>query len=381
MLKIKVEGKELKGIIEKALCNMDKKAALPLLTKVILSNDGNMLTAYTSDLEGYLQVSTNDYSSVETGSIGIDEEDLKVLLKMNNDVTITELEDSILVQNGKKNISLIKYDISDFPKMPEGEFSDVLQFNENDFSETINNLVTFTSDNESNKVMCCIHFNIADNRIETLDGHRIGMKTISKNEIIADARNILVTRTIVSDLKKTLDKKSSEKVIMSYSDKYIQIKGNSFTYIQRRVDGEYYRVGQMLLKEYDYKLSFNADTETMLSHMKYYTDNVIDKNDRKPVVLKITNDTVLTYARNTRFEVSDSMEIKEHTGEDLSIGFNPYFFVDALKIADSDRVSIGGTNSKAPFFINANKYSFVILPVNLCSEIEAMEKYLSKTAA
>jgi hypothetical protein len=30
MLKIKVEGKELKGIIEKALCNMDKKADLPI---------------------------------------------------------------------------------------------------------------------------------------------------------------------------------------------------------------------------------------------------------------------------------------------------------------------------------------------------------------
>jgi DNA polymerase-3 subunit beta len=75
------------------------------------------------------------------------------------------------------------------------------------------------------------------------------------------------------------------------------------------------------------------------------------------------------------------MEIKDHSGEDLSIGFNPYFFVDALKIADSDIVSIGGTNSKAPFFINASDYSFVILPVNLNSEIEAMEKYLSKVAA
>jgi DNA polymerase-3 subunit beta len=379
MLKIKVEGKELKGIIEKALCNMDKKAALPILTKIVLSDDGNKLTAYTSDLEGYLQVNTNDYSSIEAGSIGIDEEDLKVLLKMNNEVTITELEDSILVQNGKKNISLIKYDISDFPKMPEGEFLNVLQFNENNFAESINNLVTFTSDNESNKIMRCIHFNITDSRIETLDGHRIGMKTINENEKIADEGKFLVTNKIFSDLKKTLDKKSSSKVVMSYSTKHILVKGANFTYIQRRVDGEYYKLDQMLTN--DFKLSFKADTKEMLSHMKYYTDNVIEIINRKPVVLKISNDTVLTYARNSRFEVSDSMEIKEHSGEDISIGFNPYFLVDALKIADSDTVLIGGINSKAPFFINANEYSFVILPVNLDIEIEAMEKYLVKVVA
>ena len=305
MLKIKVEGKELKGIIEKALCNMDKKAAFPLLTKIVLSDDGNKLTAYTTNLEGYLQVNTDTYTSIEAGSIGIYEEDLKVLLKMTNEVVITEQEHNILVQNGKKNISLMKYDIKDFPKLPEGDFTNVLQFKENDFTEIINNLVTFTSDNESNKVMCCFHFNTTDNRIETLDGHRIGMKAINENEKIAEARNLLVKNTIVSDLKKALDKKSNSKVVMYYSDKYIKVTGSNFTYIQRRVEGEYYRVGQMLTN--DFNLSFKADTDTMLSHMKYYTDNVIEKDNRKPVVLKITNDIITTYARNSRFEVSDSM--------------------------------------------------------------------------
>lgn len=380
MLKIKVEGKELKGIIEKALCNMDKKAAFPLLTKVILSDDGNKLTAYTTNLEGYLQVSTDTYTSIETGSVGIDEEDLKVLLKMNNEVTITELEDSILVQNEKKNISLLKYNISDFPKIPEDIFVDALQFKENDFAETINNLVTFTSDSEYNKVMRCFNFNITDSRIETLDGHRIGMKAIKDNEKIADDGKLLVMNTVVSDLKKTLDKKSDSKVILSQSSKYIKIIGSNFTYIQRKVEGEYYKVGQMLTN--DFKLSFKADTEEMLSHMKYYTDNVIDKKDKKPVLLKISNDKIITYARNSRFEISDSMKIKDCLGDDITIGFNPYFFVDALKVADSDIISIGGTNNKAPFFINASEYSFVILPVNIDNRgIEAMEEYLSKVAA
>ena len=380
MLKITVEGKELKGIIEKVLCNMDKKSALSLLTKVILSDDGSKLTAYTSDLQGYLQVNTNNYVSEGTAaSIGIDEEDLKVLLKMTGDVTITETEDNIIIKNGKKNVSLMKYDISDFPQIPEEEFVNILQFNENDFAETITNLSIFTSDNESNKLMQCLHFNLTDNRIETLDGHRIGMKTINENEKLINEGKFLVNNTIVYDLRKALDKKSNNKVVISQTDKHIKVSGSNFTYIQRRVEGEYFRVNQMLTTNFD--ISFKVDTEEMLSHVKYYADNVIAKTDRKPIIFKIENKTLTSYARNTRFEVSDCMDIENHLGEDLTIGFNPYFWIDVLKVSDSDTVLIGGNNCKAPFFINAKEYSFVILPVNLNSEIDAMEKYLAKIAA
>lgn len=377
MMKIRIDGKELKGIIEKAVCNMNKKAGLPILRKVVLIDNGNDLKAYTTDMEGYLQINTRNYESMESGSIGIDEEDLKVLLKMNGDVLITELEDNILVQNGKKSISLCKYNISEFPDIPEATYADVLQFVENEFQETINNLNTFTSDNENNKIMQAIHFNINDSRVEALDGRRIGLRTIKDEEKIANDGKICIYNMIVSDLKKVLDKKSKELVIISVSDKYIKVSGKEFTYIQRRLEGEYFRVSQMLTSDYDF--SFKADTEKTLEHFKYYTDNVITKADCKPILLKIGNDKVITYGRNTRFETSDELEIADFSGKELTIGFNPYFLVDALKIADSDNVRIIGKNCKAPIMIEADKYSFLVLPVNI--QTDAMENYLNKVNA
>lgn len=378
-MKIRIDGKELKGIIEKAVCNINKKAGSPILHKVVLIDNGNDLKAYTTDMEGYLEVSTSNYESMESGIIGIDEEDLKVLLKMNGDVIITEIEDNILVQNGKKSISLCKYDISEFPDIPEATYADVLQFSENEFQETINNLNTFTSDNENNKMMQAIHFNINDSRVEALDGHRIGLKTIKDEEKIVDDGKICIHNMIVSDLKKTLDKKSKEPIIISTSDKYIKVSGKEFTYIQKRLEGEYFRVNQMLTSDYDF--SFKVDTQEMLSHTKYYTDNVIGKDDHKPVIFNISAD-ITTYGKNARFEVSDTLEIKEHSGKDITIAFDPYFVVDALKVADADEVVITGINPKAPIFITGNKYSFLVLPVNIKPEtIDTMEKYLSKVKA
>lgn len=380
MLKIKVEGKELATIIQKAVCNMNKKAAMPILRKVLLIDDGNVLTAYTSDLEGYLQANTVDYESISSGAVGIDVEDLKVLLKMDNMVTIIEQENNILVQCGNKNISLIKYDISDFPEIPEGNFTGVLEFLESEFAETINTLTIFTSDNENNKVMQCFHFNITESRIEALDGRRIGLKQIEDNEKLVPYGKIMVHNSMASDLKKALDKKSDAIVTLACAENYIRVSGKDFTYYQKKIDGEYFRVGSMLSNDFD--ISFNVDTEAMLSHMKYYTENVIARSDRTPIIIKTENEEIVTYGENTRFEVSDKLEIKEHIGGNITIGFNPYVLVDALKMADSDSVTIGGNNPKSPFFITANKYSFLVLPVKVTSEIvERMEKCLARVAS
>lgn len=377
MFKVKMSGSILKEVVEKAVCNMDKKSCVPILQKVVLSVNDNTLSAYTSDAYNYLTITSNDVYECESGTIGIDVDDLKVLLKMSNDVIITELENEILVLNGKRSISLMKYNLDDFPKIPTDEFEDKLSLIEKDFSETLINLVTFTSDSESNQLMQCFNCNLTDGRFETLDGHRIGIKTILDSEKLVDSGSFLLNRCAVSSLKKTLNKKSTENIIISEGGKYVKVIGNNFTYIQRKTEGEYFKLNSMLPS--NTKISFNVNTKEMMEIFKYYTENVIDKQSKTPVILKIDNQEIITYGRNTRFAASDSMEISDHNGNDLTIGFNPYFLVEALKVADTETVRVGGDNPKSPFIIYAGRYSFLVLPVNLSKDsIEEMETYLNK---
>ena len=56
--------------------------------------------------------------------------------------------------------------------------------------------------------------------------------------------------------------------------------------------------------------------------------------------------------------------IKE--GDDIDIGFNPRFLLDALKAIDEDDITLYMTGKKFPCFIkdNENKYIYIVLPVN-----------------
>ena len=48
------------------------------------------------------------------------------------------------------------------------------------------------------------------------------------------------------------------------------------------------------------------------------------------------------------------------------IGFNPKFFIDALRVIDEEEVSLYMVNPKAPCFIKDEEgtYTYLILPVN-----------------
>ena len=56
----------------------------------------------------------------------------------------------------------------------------------------------------------------------------------------------------------------------------------------------------------------------------------------------------------------------EKTGKDILIGFNPKFFIDALRVIDEEEVSLYMVNPKAPCFIrdDDNQFIYLILPVN-----------------
>ena len=56
----------------------------------------------------------------------------------------------------------------------------------------------------------------------------------------------------------------------------------------------------------------------------------------------------------------------EKEGKDIMIGFNPKFFIDALRAIDQEEVSLYMVNPKAPCFIRDEDETFIylILPIN-----------------
>lgn len=384
MMKFTMNAKELKAMMEKGLAAIDKKVTLDSLKKLYMQvEEDGTVKMWGTDMEHFAEIRTNNAFDTSPGVLGIDIDDIKIISKMNGDVS-TEMQQRINIKCGKKIVTIPRYANTDIflPAMDDTE-THILSVAENWLLETIVNLSLFTAGTDVNKMMDVFNFNTKQKRIEALDGFRIGMRSLENQNIIVETENPFDTVKLhvkcLPVFKKIMDKKSDSEVKVYQDQKFIRVEGKDFTYIIKRVDGQYFNIEQMLTNSRDFV--FNVDREEMLNVMKYNADMV--KAEKKPTILHSENGKLYSFLRTSRYETFDEIEAKNLTmNDDLFIGFNSHYLVDVLSIVDSDKPVFRGSKRNAPMFIDGNEYSFLILPVNVNggNDIESLKKQLDRAA-
>lgn len=383
MMKFTMNAKDLKVMMEKGMAVINKKATLSTLTRLYFQiNENGILKVWGTDMEHWAEVRTDNIYDTQPGVIGIGVDDIKIISKMSGEITLEDVttEDmevgKINIKCGKKIVTIPRYQNIDIflPSMDESE-KKIMSVKENWLLETIVNLDTYTSDNDNMTMMQVFNFNTKSKRIEALDGYRIGMRTLD-NQTIYETNpfdTVKIHNKCVSVFKKLMDKKSEKEIEIYQDGKYIRLEGNDFTYIIRRIDGEYFKVDSMLNMSDDYR--FVPDREQILEAMKYDTElRKTSGVDKKPVVLHSENGNLYSYIAAGKYEAFDEFETSENNMKDnFYIGFNPQFLTDAFNIVDSDKPLCFGTGSKAPLLINGDEYKILVLPVNIENDEYSIE--------
>ena len=129
-----------------------------------------------------------------------------------------------------------------------------------------------------------------------------------------------------------------------FTNNHILFEFDNTTVVSRLIEGEYFKINQMLSSDYGTKVVINK---------KEFIDSIdranllIKEGEKKPII------------------INEDIDI-EKEGKDLMIGFNPKFLLDALRVIDDETVDIYLVNPKAPCFIRDKEQSYIylILPVN-----------------
>lgn len=375
MMKFTMNAKELKVMMEKGLAAIDKKVTLDSLKKLYMQveEDGTVKMCGT-DMEHFAEIRTNNAFDTSPGVLGIDIDDIKIISKMNGDVTLedvsTEMQQRINIKCGKKIVTIPRCVNTDIflPAMDDTE-AHIITTTESWLLETIANLSLFVAGDDANKMLNVFNFNTKRKRIEALDNRRIALRSLDSQEIITVTENPFDTVKLhvkcLPVFKKIMDKKSDAEVKMYQDKKFIRIVGKDFTYVIRRIDGQYFNIEQMLCDSRDFV--FNADREEMLKIMKYNADMV--KEEKKPIIFHSENGKLYTYLQTSRYQAFDEIETKNLVmDEHLFIGFNSHYFVDVLSVIDSENPVFRGSKRNAPMYIDGNEYNFLILPINIAEE-------------
>ena len=151
-------------------------------------------------------------------------------------------------------------------------------------------------------------------------------------------------------------------VLIYLTDNHIVFEFDTTTVVSRLIEGEYFRIDQMLSSAYETKVIVNK--KELLDCIDRAT-LLVKEGDKKPIIMNITDGSMELKINSFIGSMNEDIDI-EKEGKDILIGFNPKFFIDALRVIDEETISLYMVNPKAPCFIkdDEGKFIYLILPVN-----------------
>lgn len=354
----------LKGvsIVSKAV---PSRTTMPILNCILIDASANEIKLTANDME--LSIETViEGEIVERGIIALDAKFFSEIVRKlpDNDVVIESddtFQTTITCEKAKFNI--VGKSGEDFSYLPYIEKNESISISQFTLKDVVRQTIFSIADNDTNKLMTGELFEINENRLRvvSLDGHRISIRNIELKESYSPLKVVVPGKTL-QEISKILTGEAEDMVDIFFADNHILFEFDETKVVSRLIEGEYFHIDQMLSSDYDTKVKINK--REFLSCIDRAT-LLIREGDKKPIILNIQDGSLQLKINSFVGSMNEEIEI-EKEGKDLLIGFNPKFFIDALRVIDDEEVTLYMVNPKAPCFIkdDAGTYVYLILPVN-----------------
>ena len=254
-------------------------------------------------------------------------------------------------------------DGEEFAYLPYIERDKYICLSQFTLKEVIQQTIFSISPNDSNKMMSGELFEVNENQLQvvSLDGHRISIRKVRLKDHYDDIKVIVPGKTL-GEVSKILNGDNEKEVLIYFSANHILFEFDSTIVVSRLIEGEYFRISQMLSSDYETKVSVNK--KEFLDCIERATI-LIRENDKKPLIINIT-DNSMQLKLNSSFGSMNADLLIHKNGKDIMIGFNPKFLIDALRAIDDEEINLYMMNPKSPCFIKDDEenYIYLILPVN-----------------
>lgn len=350
------------SIVSKAV---PSKTTMPILECILIDATTDIIKFTANDMELGIETIV-DGEIIQKGMIAIDARIFSEIVRKlpDNEVVIEtddNLQTTITCEKAKFNISSKSGE--EFSYLPYVEKNETITLSQFTLKEIIRQTIFSIADNDSNKLMTGELFQIDGNmlRVVSLDGHRISIRKAELKDNYGPRKVVVPGKTLV-EVSKILSGEVDSEVIISFTNNHIVFEFDNTVVVSRLIEGEYFRIDQMLSSDYETKVKINK--RELLNCIDRAT-LLVKEGDKKPIIINILDEVMELKIKSQIGSMDEEIMITKE-GKDLLIGFNPKFLIDALRVIDDEEVTLYLMNPKAPCFIKDDKemYVYLILPVN-----------------
>ena len=368
-MNINIQKEILEQPLSQIIGVVEKRQTLPILGNVYLELDENRLTLVGSDLETEITTRVHNVGGVD-GKTTVSARklfDICRSLPAESQLSLVIEEDNkMVVKAGKSKFTLQTLSAVDYPRLEETVWKQEFNLSQ----QQLNNLLTRTSFSMAQQdvryFLNGLLIEVHDDHILSVatDGHRLAKTSVSVEGLGIDLVQSIVPRKAVIEISKFLDAGSEKPVNIKLNASHIFVQSGDFSFISKLIDGRF--------PDYEKVIPANLDKHIIINRsnlIEILSRAAILSNEKfRGVSLSISQNVLKVASHNPDQEhASDEMGV-EYSAEDIEIGFNVNYLLEALKACDSENIDLGllDPNTSCTFHAADNDDTlYLIMPMRL----------------
>ncbi|MDR0405490.1 MAG: DNA polymerase III subunit beta [Clostridiales bacterium] len=358
------------GIVQRAVAS---RSTLAVLEGILIKAKGGKVTLTGNDLEIGIEavigaeVSNEGKVVVNSALFG------NIIRKMSGDTVTVDVAENHATELkcGNSNIRLNGISGDEFPEIPGFDTELDLALSQKEFKDLIRHTIFAVGTSESKLILtgCLLEASANNVSMVAVDGFRLALKKIvSEAEsvssgdaaIVIPAKTLREINSIIGD--------SDDKITIRCSQKNVRLEFDNVIFTSRLLEGDYIDYKKIIPTEF--KTRIKADLKPLIEAVDRASVIITSEATKSPLTVKIA-DGVMQLRCETNAGKVDEVVPVEMRGDEIEIGFNNKYLLEALKAAEGDEAYlefIGPVNPCLITPVEGDSFKFIVLPVRLRSD-------------
>ncbi len=345
------------------------RTTIPILKGILLNVDDNgILTMSASDLDLSIEKKIKVDNSTSGSIVVLSKLFGDIIRKLPDEtITIEENDGKVNIKCSNSEFNIIGLSADEFPNInPNEENEEKILFNKELLKDMIKKTAFSASIDENKGVITGVLIEMEENSLNMIavDGFRMAItKEAMKNK---EREDIIISAKILNEISRIISESedSNEDIELLLNDKKAVFSMEDTKVILRLLEGKFMDYKRILPSESSCKVVLNKN-DFMSSVERASLLAKVGKNNL--VKLDIKNNIIEITSKSDEGNVKENVIVSKE-GDDVVIGFNSKYLMDALKVIDDENIVILFNNSVSPCLIkpvSGDSFEYLILPVRL----------------
>ena len=369
-MKIICEKEKIIKGINSVINGVASKTTMPVLEGILIQTNDNEIKLTSYDLEIGIEYII-ECEVKEQGSTVVNATMFSEIIRKlpNTDIKINLNDNNLLEIECEGSLyKLATMNPDEFPELPKISVDNSIEVEQTTLKNMIRKTIFAVSTEENRPIFTGCLFEVVENKLNVvaIDGYRLAIKSNVLNEKATDFSAVIPGKTL-NEVNKIISD-TFERIKIGISKNQALFEMENCKIVTRLLDGEFLNYNNAIPTTWETRIRVNkSNIQDCFERILLISASSIEKEKKYPVKVKIEIGKVIISCANQTGDAKEEIFV-ETEGKELEIGFNPRFFLDALKAIDDEEVYLEFGTDRSPCIIKPienGDYIYMILPIKL----------------